>query len=569
MDTLRVTLLGGCEFRWQSGARLVFRIKKAQSLLAYLALRPGESVSREKLAGLLWSDRGEQQAHGSLRQTLSYLRKIFEPFAQSPLIVKNSHIALDASMLDVDALAFNKLAGRGTDADLERALDLYKGDLFDGFNINDPAFEDWLEQTRREYRQSFLRTAGLVFQNHASNGNSGQAINLGQRLLDADPLQEDVLRQLMQLYADQGQANAALKQFEICKDCLKRELGVLPDPDTVELADHIRQERLNSEQNDHDGGKVISTALQSSRQIGRNLPLRQPKRLAWHALALTMAAGLLFAFVWFKPWIGHEVLYKPPTTDVLAFEAFLKAEELRLTCKAAHYAEAQSNYEEALKRDPDFVAALVGQASLARDAWRYGYRIAIITPNFKKRAIALVNRALELSPHHSAALKLHIEMLLDTAQHELALKMARRAIADKANDSLLQQALARTYLAIGEREKAHVASLRALSLAPSTDWMQLLDIARNFAFLGDYEKAVLLAEKALKLGGNPFRIAFTLGPAYAGLGRIDKAAAQIEIIQRDLYAVTTTELGRTLAYIQDKDIVSDYMKSFELAGMPR
>ena len=39
--------------------------RKARALLAYLALRRGEAVPRETLSGLLWGDRGEEQARAS------------------------------------------------------------------------------------------------------------------------------------------------------------------------------------------------------------------------------------------------------------------------------------------------------------------------------------------------------------------------------------------------------------------------------------------------------------------------------------------------------------------------
>ena len=41
---------------------LEYNPEKAKALLAYLALPPGKSRSREEIMALLWSDRGEAQA---------------------------------------------------------------------------------------------------------------------------------------------------------------------------------------------------------------------------------------------------------------------------------------------------------------------------------------------------------------------------------------------------------------------------------------------------------------------------------------------------------------------------
>src|SRR5262245_36580800 len=74
---LRLRLLGrvlisapDCE---QTPIRLSTR--KAGALLAFLAMSPDQTASREELATLLWGDCSEQQARQSLRQALALLRK--------------------------------------------------------------------------------------------------------------------------------------------------------------------------------------------------------------------------------------------------------------------------------------------------------------------------------------------------------------------------------------------------------------------------------------------------------------------------------------------------------------
>ena len=73
MPRLQLRLLGGFEARIASGAPLDIANKKTRALLAFLALPAGRSHSRDKLVGLLWSDRGDEQARNSLRQALAEL----------------------------------------------------------------------------------------------------------------------------------------------------------------------------------------------------------------------------------------------------------------------------------------------------------------------------------------------------------------------------------------------------------------------------------------------------------------------------------------------------------------
>ncbi len=69
MATIHISLFGDLEVRRASGEPIVLESKKARALLAFLAHQPGRLKSREQVCGLLWGDRDEPQAQGSLRQT--------------------------------------------------------------------------------------------------------------------------------------------------------------------------------------------------------------------------------------------------------------------------------------------------------------------------------------------------------------------------------------------------------------------------------------------------------------------------------------------------------------------
>ena len=88
-------------------------------------MQSGKTTSRETLAYLLWSNRGDKQAYGSLRQTLTVLRKALEPVEPPPLIVKKDDIYLNLSAIDVGAFAFTQLHTNGNDLELEMAAALY------------------------------------------------------------------------------------------------------------------------------------------------------------------------------------------------------------------------------------------------------------------------------------------------------------------------------------------------------------------------------------------------------------------------------------------------------------
>ena len=106
MTKLSLELLGGFRLQTDAGEPVPLTTRKAQALLAYLALHPGQAHARAKLAALLWGDRGEAQARDSLRQALSLVRKALSGVGVQPLIAHDDSVTLTPTALNVDAIAF-------------------------------------------------------------------------------------------------------------------------------------------------------------------------------------------------------------------------------------------------------------------------------------------------------------------------------------------------------------------------------------------------------------------------------------------------------------------------------
>src|SRR5262249_29251068 len=67
MAVAELTLFGSFAVRAPNEAAINLLGQKERALLAFLALSPGTTHSRDKLASLLWSDRGDPQARDSLK----------------------------------------------------------------------------------------------------------------------------------------------------------------------------------------------------------------------------------------------------------------------------------------------------------------------------------------------------------------------------------------------------------------------------------------------------------------------------------------------------------------------
>src|SRR6516225_3369829 len=102
MAALHLRVMGGFAAVLSTGQPVEVSGKKNRALLTYLALHADKKLAREKLIGLLWSDRSEAQARCSLRQALAALRRDLRGIQPPLLTVDGDTVALDGSALSTD-----------------------------------------------------------------------------------------------------------------------------------------------------------------------------------------------------------------------------------------------------------------------------------------------------------------------------------------------------------------------------------------------------------------------------------------------------------------------------------
>ena len=129
--------------------------------------------------------------------------------------------------------------------ELNKVLGLYKGDLLDGL------YSDWALQERERLQALYLNSLTYLLRFYGFHGAHEKAIAYGQQILDLDPLREEIHRELMRLYLQNGQRALAVRQYETCRSTLARELGLAPMDDTQILYRQIvnQVDRGNSPMN--------------------------------------------------------------------------------------------------------------------------------------------------------------------------------------------------------------------------------------------------------------------------------------------------------------------------------
>src|SRR5271168_1414646 len=86
-----------------TGRNYLPRTRKARALLAILAMASPKPVLRQQLASLLWSRREQEQARGSLRQSVHELQDTLGPAWGHLLITDRHYLSLRGAALEIDA----------------------------------------------------------------------------------------------------------------------------------------------------------------------------------------------------------------------------------------------------------------------------------------------------------------------------------------------------------------------------------------------------------------------------------------------------------------------------------
>ena len=231
MAILKLQLLGGFRALNEAGQEIAVSARKGRALLAALAVSPSGSASREKLAALLWSDRGEEQARSSLRQTLTVLRKELGATGANLLLADDQRVELARGSMEIDAESIVSLSKTNDVAALRRAANLYQGEFLADGAVGDPMFEDWLAGERSRFRD--LMTS--ILDQLLTLEPAVERVALAKRLLALDPLREASHVFLMKAYADSGERSMALQHYSVCRDLLKSELNVQPNQEIEQL----------------------------------------------------------------------------------------------------------------------------------------------------------------------------------------------------------------------------------------------------------------------------------------------------------------------------------------------
>ena len=282
LRTLGATDLRGCE---GEEVRAVLAQPKRLALLAYLAIvRPRGFHQKDTLRALFWPEADDHHARLALNRAVYFLRHALG----QPVILSGPGDTLGVApeALWCDAVAFEDALDAGR---AEEALELYRGDLLDGFfAAAAPEFEHWHDAARTALRLRAADAAGDLAGRARRAGDLTLALRCARRAAALSPYDERALGRLLDLLDRTGDRALAVRAYDEFAGRLRADLDVEPSPETRSLAEAIRARALP-----HRATPTGAPALAESRSQTR--PSEQRHRRGPVVAGVVL---LLFASMW-------------------------------------------------------------------------------------------------------------------------------------------------------------------------------------------------------------------------------------------------------------------------------
>jgi DNA-binding SARP family transcriptional activator len=252
MKALQIILFGEVQVAGHGLAPAVKLTPSIQALLAYLLLHRRHGHPREVLTELFWPEHGPERARHCLSTALWRLRRLLSPpddCQETYLITTpagnvgfncDSDYWLDVEAFEQPAARLLTRSNPGIETAeaqaIEHALQFYTGELLEGF------YDDWVLRERERLRALHLSYLARLMGYYRDQGDYERSLSYGQQILNHDPLREEIHREMMRLYLQNGQRALAVRQYELCAQALCEELDIPPMVETQRLYAELAQE---------------------------------------------------------------------------------------------------------------------------------------------------------------------------------------------------------------------------------------------------------------------------------------------------------------------------------------
>ena len=212
-------------------------------LFVYLAGHANEALRRDVLLDELWTDVERARAQSNLNTAIWRIKQGLQCFDGFSIQTMDDLVCLSVSApawIDSHQLeqALAQVAHR-TQLSLEdytrilQSVGLCRGPFLDGCS------DHWVLPLREKFSALHIRALTLLMRDRAARRDFDVALEHGRAILMLDAFREGAQREVIWLYALNGQRAKAITQFRKLSHLLQQELGIDPMPETVALHNKI------------------------------------------------------------------------------------------------------------------------------------------------------------------------------------------------------------------------------------------------------------------------------------------------------------------------------------------
>jgi DNA-binding SARP family transcriptional activator len=243
-------MLGGLDILFNGESIINKMSSKAAGLLCYLALNQGNPITRDKLAEILWDSSNMDSARYNLRYTLWSIKKLIKSeFDEEEVIVNskngcrlNTYIEVNSDVVFM-LKAFDSINKNDVKIEkLEEIRNVYKGEFLEGFEIKSCfKLNDWIFYERENLQRKYFQVLQLLANEYREKQKYNNCIEICEKMLLINPLMEELYVELIKIYLEIGDRNAALSQYERCCEVLREELNMAPMESTKQVYHEIKR----------------------------------------------------------------------------------------------------------------------------------------------------------------------------------------------------------------------------------------------------------------------------------------------------------------------------------------
>ncbi len=207
------------------------RLGAREMLFFFLAHR---ALTKEQIVAAMWPDLSLSKAHSTFHFYLFQVRRLLG--GSTSISYEGGVYRLESRRYLYDVEEFervlakaDKVSGEQREAYLRQAVSIYRGDYLEDI------YSDWTAELRGSLERAHFRALEQLAGYHAQQGKPEEGVEFYRRLLDRDPLREDIHCEVMRCLAQAGDRAGTIKHFEELRRILSQELGVGPSAETIKL----------------------------------------------------------------------------------------------------------------------------------------------------------------------------------------------------------------------------------------------------------------------------------------------------------------------------------------------